>query len=153
MIGRMKPRKRRKDFGKKVKTKSPSKKRGTFSQFEKKTGEHIYFVNLPKGEKTNDQIKDRIDGLNFEKINKGRRPDELVKITFVAKKNEKEKQAFTNIYRVDNLKEVPDAIAEIWGTITKTPTKQGKDYMKRINKLRGYVNLIIVDFETAGMKT
>lgn len=143
MIGLMKSKKKN----------TPGKKSGgSFKQFEKKPGENIFYVNLPKGEKTNDEIRERIEGLNFEKINKGKLPDELVKITFVAKKNEKEKQAFTNIYRVDDLGEVPDAIGEIWNTITTKPPKNGKDYMKRINRLRGYVNTIIIDFETGGNK-
>lgn len=120
--------------------------------FTKKHGKEIYYIDLKPGEKTNEEIQKVISRIDMTKINKGKLPDKLLKVTFFSKKNDKEKQALTNIYRVDNLKETPKVVSEIWQNITTRPNRNTKHYMKRINKLRGYVRKIIIDFETAGMQ-
>lgn len=142
-----KPVKKTRAFSKPVKKKQSA----TRSSINKKPRKQIYYVNLPKGEKTNAIIDAHIRNIELP-LKKN--PDILVKVTFIAKKNEKEKQSLTNIFRLnpddDTPQAVVDAASNMWKEISTRPPKNGKDYMKRINKLRGYVNTIVIDYETAG---
>lgn len=144
---------------KQIKNKKPGNRRAFFKSKRKsdivRSGrKQIYFVNFPKGEKTNAEIEERISEFDLTKQLRNKLPDNLMKVTVVAEKSKKERQSYTNIYRMDldseKPKDINTVVKEIWKTITTRPPKNGKDYMKRINKLRGYVKTVIIDFETAG---
>lgn len=152
----------------KSKSKKPRKKSGLFSNKQaskdykfkvkfptkskpltKRRGTNIFDIELKPGAKSIENITDTINKTNFNKLGKEYLPDEFVKITFYARYRGKT-QAITNIYTVDTAQDVKESIDEIWNAIYTKPNKLTKDYMKRMNHLKNYVNKITIDFDTAG---
>lgn len=125
----------------------------------KRRGKAIYDIELPKGNKTEKEIDELISDVNFNKI---KDEDVFVKITFVAKLpvklRTKKKLPFASITSLDEfdyenksdlMKQIKKVCMDMNFTIFRKPVKGTGESVKRMNRLKNYLERIIIDFETA----
>lgn len=143
----------------KIKTKKKARKRSRPSfkkgrlKFQKIRGKEIYDLVFKSGENTVQEVREKLDGVNFTGFNRGELPDSFVKITFVFAKSKKERAAISYIYQdLESTDELYDSITEMHNTITSKRDKTSKRYSKtyaQILRFKNYLSRIIVDFDTA----
>jgi hypothetical protein len=142
---------KRKANKKAKKTKRAAKKpRAIVKQgLSKRRGKQIYDFFFKPGSKTEKQIDDAIDKINFKSI---RHDDPFVKITFVAgyRKN-KASISFLESYEYDTraelLAELKQNCKDYNYTIWRKPVKGTTKSIKRMNRLKNFLQRIIIDFE------
>lgn len=134
---------------KKVK-KSPSKKRTLILKAKKRRGKEVYDIMLPSGSKTENEIDSIIDkaSLNLSGDN------EFVKLTFVTRfKKQAASISYIETYDFESKKDLREQIRQslkdINYTIFRKPTKNTGDSIKRMNRLKNFLNRIIIDFESS----
>ena len=135
-----------------TKKRTPARKKsGVSLSFKKRRGRDVYDLFLPKGSKREVQIDKVLDSVNLRNL---RTEDYFVKVTFVSK-FKKQHASITYILEedYDNQKEFRDNLRQnlkdINYTIFRKPVKGTGDSIKRMNRLKNFLQRIIIDFETA----
>jgi hypothetical protein len=140
-----------------AKKKPAPKKRGRVSskkksnKFLKRRGERLYDYFLQTGSKRETDIDSIIDSIDLTAL---RDDDEFVKITFVSgfrKKRASISYVLNYEYedRKDFREQLRQTLKDINYTIFRKPVKGTGDSIKRMNRLKNFLNRIIIDFETA----
>ena len=116
---------------------------------KKRRRKEVYDIFFGKGQKNESEIDAVIDAYKFNKIGGGELPKHFVKITFVAG-FKKQRASISYIYDIEDLSEISDAVKDVNKLIfRKVPERQQTKSLKRINKLKNYLNRIIIDFDTS----
>lgn len=111
---------------------------------EKRRGKNVYDVFLKPGAKTQSEIIDVIDKIKpFREL-----PDNRVKLTFVARFRSKMSSISYN-YDVDEPGHINESLKEILHSIFTKPVRGTTKSIKRMNRLKNYINRIILDFDSA----
>lgn len=124
--------------------KSKQVTRGKQDKILKRPRRELYDIFLKSGVKKLDEIVAVIDKLKmFKEL-----PNERVKITFVARFKNKI-SSVTQLYDIDEPQDLIDSLREIAQNIFSKPVRGTTKSIKRMNRLKNYINRIIIDFESA----
>lgn len=123
----------------------PKRERSVIEKnLSKRRGKEIYDIFFKRGAKSQIEIENA-----FDKVKKFRElPNERIKITFVAGYKNK-RASITQLYDLDEPREMPDVLKEINTMIFNKPVRGTTKSIKRMNRLKNYINRIIIDFESA----
>lgn len=140
----MNGRKKKKPVNKKPAKKKARGKSARVSNLKKRRGKEVYDVLLKTGAKSREEIENVIDKIRkFKEL-----PDYRVKLTFVAGHRNK-KSSISYNYDVDEPEQINESLQEILHSIFTRPVRGTTKSIKRMNRLKNYINRIIIDFETA----
>jgi len=134
----------RKKESKVSKSKKARGKKAARTSLKKRRGKDVYDIMLKPGAKTQTQIVDIINNVKPLK----ELPDNRVKLTFVAKFKNKI-SSISYIYDIDEPEQLNESLTEILHSIFTRPVRGTTKSIKRMNRLKNYINRMIIDFETA----
>ncbi len=145
-------------FKKPAKVKKPKKvsrrkrkivkiKKSDLNKLIKRRGREIYDIHLKPGRKAKSEIDKVLDNIKI-KIKGGELPENFVKLTFVAR-HKKDFSSISHIYELDEVEQIKESLTEILDSIYSKITPRSTRSIKKISKLKQFLNRIIIDFETA----